>query len=440
MSSVVVGAAVADITPASSQFLFGYPHVARYSEGVHDPILSSALYVHGDSGSALFIANDIIFVDKALVGEVRERIHATTGVPRESILISATHTHSGPIVVSHASNRNDSVVPDPDPEYRRLLSDQMARAAADAVASAQPASLGFGRTHVNGVGTNRRNKDGPQDREIPIVVARDRDDRPIACMLVYSMHPTVLHEDSRLISGDFPAFTRRYLQEHAFGRPVPIIYHNGTAGNQSPRYVARENTFAEAERLGAILGEAVGDALSDIEWIDDIAVQTAATTTDLPRKRFPEPAVARERVAAAEERLESLRNGDAPRQLVRTAETDWFGATEVLAIAETQAAGELEAYYRRSLPAEVQVIAIGPFLFVAWPGELFVEYGLELKRRVPNAFGVTMANGELQGYVVTEEAAAEGGYEASNALFHWSSGPILVDTAVELAASLTGGL
>jgi hypothetical protein len=99
----------------------------------------------------------------------------------------------------------------------------------------------------------------------------------------------------------------------------------------------------------------------------------------------------------------------------------------------------LEAYYRRSLPAEVQVIAIGPFFFVAWPGELFVEYGLELKRRVPNAFGITMANGELQGYVVTEEAAAEGGYEASNALFHWSSGPILVDTAVELAWSLTGG-
>ena len=38
MAGLHAGAAVADITPAGSQFLFGYPHVNRYSTGVNDPL------------------------------------------------------------------------------------------------------------------------------------------------------------------------------------------------------------------------------------------------------------------------------------------------------------------------------------------------------------------------------------------------------------------
>ncbi len=36
---------------------------------------------------------------------------------------------------------------------------------------------------------------------------------PIACMLVVSMHPTVLREDSRVVSGDFPGLARQFLQQ-----------------------------------------------------------------------------------------------------------------------------------------------------------------------------------------------------------------------------------
>ena len=68
------------------------------------------------------------------------------------------------------------------------------------------------------------------------------------------MHPTVLHEDSTLVSGDFPAMTRQYLQEHVLGADCPVLYHTGPSGNQSPRHVTRANTFDEAERLGGLLG------------------------------------------------------------------------------------------------------------------------------------------------------------------------------------------
>lgn len=437
MSTLRVGAANVEITPRDSQFLFGYPHVERYSQGVHDPLFASAIFFgSADSGGAVFVANDLIFVDKNIAGEARKRISISTGVPEEAILISATHTHSAPITVEHASNRDDPVVPKPDAEYRTFLIECMGEAGRRAVENAVPAQLGFSVAHAAGVGGNRRDPSGPKDSEVPIIVARDHRENMLGCMVVYSVHPTVLHEDSKLISGDFPAFTRTYLQQQVLGTNVPVVYHTGPAGNQSPRHVARENTFAEAERLGSLLGEAIEYALGNLSWVDSCDVEARHTAVDLPRNSFPSPDEARRRRDMAVQRLQSLQREGAPRQESRTAETDWFGATEVMALAEAQADGVLEEFYSRCLPAEIQAIRIGPYVLVGWPGELFVEYGLNLKQRAYNAYGISLANGELQGYVVTEEAAKEGGYEASNALFHWKSGPILVDTAIALIEEL----
>ena len=113
----------------------------------------------------------------------------------------------------------------------------------------------------------------------------------------------------------------------------------------------------------------------------------------------------------AKRRLEALNS--APKQERRTAECDWFGAEEVVVLARAAAEGRLAPYYGSCLPAEI-----------------FVEYSLEVKRRFKNTCVISLANGELQGYIVTEEAAREGGYEASNALFGAESGGILVDTTL----------
>ena len=83
-------------------------------------------------------------------------------------------------------------------------------------------------------------------------------------MLVCSMHPTVLREASTVVSGDFPAFARRYLQETLLGSDCPVLHHTGPAGNQSPRHVIHGNTVAEAQRLGEILGRSVAETIGRI--------------------------------------------------------------------------------------------------------------------------------------------------------------------------------
>jgi hypothetical protein len=167
-------------------------------------------------------------------------------VGHDHFMITATHTHSGPSTVKYLSNEADSAVPDPDPKYLRRLEDGIVAAAQAAHSAAAPAKLGLGAADGAVVGGNRRDPAGPSNPRIPVLVARAIDGgEPIAAMLVCSMHPTVLHEDSTLVSGDFSGLARRHLQATTLGN-CPVLWHTGPCGNQSPRHVTRVNTFAEA--------------------------------------------------------------------------------------------------------------------------------------------------------------------------------------------------
>jgi hypothetical protein len=286
---------------------------------------------------------------------------------------------------------------------------------------------------ARGVGTNRHDPSGPADPDVPCLLVRARDGGAwIAAMLVYAMHPTVLHEDSTLISGDFPHFTRRFLQERALGANCPVLYHNGASGNQSPRHVTRGNTFAEAQRLGELLGQAITDALPRAMFVREPRIGVRRTFVDLALRRMPSHDSALRALQQAQERFAQLQRDGAPRAEVRTAECNVFGAEETAELAHAAVDGRLAAAAQECSPAEIQLVEIGPWKFVGWPGEFFVEYALEVKRRSPDTFVITLANGELQAYIVTAEAAQRGVYEATNAIFAYENGPRIVDETIAL--------
>jgi hypothetical protein len=376
-------------------------------------------------------------VSKGYTAEVRRGIAAATQVPEGAIMITATHTHSGPIMVEHVSNAADPTIPKADPKYVRWALDQMIAAGIAAVKAARPAELGFVVARASGVGTNRHDPAGPADPEVPVLVARDRASRaPIAAMLVYGMHPTVLHEDSKLISGDFPHYTRAYLQEQVLKAQCPVLYHNGASGNQSPRHVTKGNTFAEAKRLGELLGRSVADALSSIQYHSNPKLAVRQRQVELKVRKMPDDGAAQKALADTRERYARLKREGAPRATVRTAECDVFGAEETAELARAAIDGRLARSAADCSPAEIQVMAVGPWKFVGWPGEFFVEYALDVKRRSPQTFVVTLANGELQAYIVTAEADAKGYYEARNALFSHENGPRIVEETLALLGVL----
>ncbi len=437
-STLKAGAATVDVTPSKPCFLYGYPHVPRTSTGVHDPLLAAALVLESGAQSCAFIAADVIFVNKAITQRVRARIAQATGLREETICISATHTHSGPVTVQYLSNETDPVVPPVDGEYLSLLEDGLVAAGVQAWRERRPAEVGFALADATGIGTCRHDPHGPGDLSVPVLMAREAGGgRAIGLMLICAMHPTVLHEDSTLISADFPGFARRYLQERLVGESCPVIYHTGASGDQSPRHVTQGNTFSEASRLGHLLGAGVERAMKDATYSTDLPLQSARRLVNLPRREAPPLQAAQERVHAARARLDQLITSAAPRTEVRTAECDWFGAQETLAIARAASEGRLDDALRASLPAEIQALVVGSHVFIAWPGEFFVEFALKVRTQFPAASIITLANGELQGYAVTAQAAANQWYEAGNSLLkNPEAGDTMVRSTLELLHKL----
>jgi hypothetical protein len=306
-----------------------------------------------------------------------------------------------------------------------------------AIQNARPAEIGLCVADGSCVSTNRHDPNGIADPQVPVLAVRDQcDGAYLAVMLIGTTHPTVLHEDSTLISGDFPAATRRYLQEQVFGKQCVIVYHTGPCGDQSPRHVIRANTFAEAERLGVLLGQAVEKAVPTIAYRSEIGLGCAAASVDLPSRAMLTEAVAQERLHRSQEEFERLRRNNASRGQLRTAECDLFGAENMLTLARAATTGQLNAVLSSTMPAKIVVMQIGPWRFVYWPGEVYVEFAIQVKARFANCYVISLANGELHGYLATEEAVRQGHYEANSGIFaNPDSGNMLVRETLKLLAT-----
>ena len=441
--SLLAGTAVRDLSPATPMQLCGYPHVRRISSGIHDPLLASLLFLRQGSSAVLLGALDLVMLNADFARRLRCRVAEAVGITEAGVLLSCTHTHSAPVTLDYLPFSGDVAMPPPDPAYLDFVEQRIIEAAREARRCAEPAELAWTSAEARGVGGNRHAPDGPTDPEAGVLVVRRPSAELLSVNVIYGMHPTVLHEDSTLVSADFPHYTRQQLREQ-FGENLVVLYHTGPAGNQSPRYHVTGQTFAEAERLGRKLGAAVATAISALceseapQSFDTEPVLAAALqTVDFPRRNFPSVAEAEQVLVAYRAEHARLQAAGAERAQVRTAEVSVFGAEALVRLAHAQASGETDRLLARLRPFDVQVLRLGATCLVAMPGEFFAEYALQLKARaVRQSFVATYANGELQGYIVTPEAAAAGGYEAASSMFAPAAGAKMIEMAVEMVKEL----
>jgi hypothetical protein len=191
--------------------------------------------------------------------------------------------------------------------------------------------------------------------------------------------------------------------------------------------------LAEARRLGEMLGQTIESALERATFLDDLAIDIVTASTELPLRAVPTVQAANLNLQRARSYVTDLQERGAARADVRTAQCAVFGAEETLTLARFAANGQLATAAGECLPGEIQIFSIGPWRLVGWPGEIFAEFAIELKQNFTNTHVITLANGELQGYLVTAEAVANNTYEASNAIFASpESGRILLEVTSNL--------
>lgn len=434
--SLVAGTGRQDITPQNPMTLFGYPHVPRVSTGINDPLYVTSLYLANSPNELLIFSVDLLMLSTSFLNRCRQEISIITGIPRKNIMISCTHTHSGPVCMDVFAFKTDHHVPPADQGYLQMVLSAMIHCALQAKRAAIPALFAWTTTEVQGVGCNRHDPDGPRDPQASLLLIKQQNSHQLlAVNIVYSMHPTVLHEDSTLISADFPGYTRQALEKTYPG--MTVLYQTGPAGNQSPRYHVTSQTFSEAQRIGLLLANTIESSLSnlpDTTFLSEPELRAKTAIVSLPKRMFLSSQQAHSNLDSARKLHQKLIAEGAPHGATRTAEVDVFGAEEALSLAIAQENGELDRLFHEYEKAEVQVFQIGPLVLVAFPGELFVEYALEIKKRAKkHATVISLANGELQGYIVTPGAR---GYEADFSLFLPSAGKILVEKALTIIDQL----
>ena len=422
------GVSIIDISPREGIEMSGYPHCPRPNIGVHDPLYAAALYLDDGEKQIVWVTLDLLYFGKPFTKQIRSRF------PGLQIMLTTSHTHSGPwSSTPWASEYEDGS--DNDPEYCAFLLDCIEKIIKEAMANTFDAKLGTeigccGREQ--GVGGNRRHPEDVQDPTVNVLAVKDMADKVRAVLLGYALHPTYLHAESLVVTADYPGYIRNYLK---WTTPDAVfMFAQGTSGNQSSRYFRTGQTFEEACRVGTTIGVEVYHCLERMEYSSDIKINYVTRNIELPIRSFPTLEVAEKNMEEARRVFRETDDSDYIRK--RNAELTMFGAENEYAYAKYEKIhGTLET---EEMPCEVGVVTIGDTMIFALQGEIFVEFGLQLKEASTSkkAFVFECTNGALSGYICTPESLAEGGYEVGTSLYTPEAGAVVIKNMLELMNEL----
>ncbi|MEM2167982.1 MAG: hypothetical protein QXR74_06455, partial [Candidatus Bathyarchaeia archaeon] len=325
-----------------------------------------------------------------------------TGLPRESVAIVAVHNHSGPSIVGfHTAQQYEFLE-----EYLSILPCLISSGIVEAFNSRRRAKAGYGRGEVKGWTINRRKPTtGTRDEELIALRLEDYDGRLISALVNYTCHAVVLGGNNYMISGDYPGYVSRTVERVEGG---VCLFLNGAFGDINPLtpgtridrvYDRAVGRLEDAIRMGRAIGGEAIKVLNSVECREDLSLSVAHR--DVQLKLRPIPEVTEEEVAALREKLKGAGGREAEEIKFKLLTAKFLRLVHTI-------------FPHGFADVEVQGFRIGNFVAVLLPGEVFVDLGLMIKSR--SKADVTMVVGcsnELLGYVPTEEAFDEGGYEVN---------------------------
>ena len=442
--NVQAGAAVIDITPAVGIAMGGYGARQGVSSGIHDPLFVRTLVLDDGETKLVLAVCDLVGVPAELAEQACAHIERDLGIPRANVSISATHTHSGPLL------RTDGVE-----DLISVTARKIAGSVQVALSRLQPVRLKVGSVEVTTVSQNRRDPEGPIESVATILLAApDRGAEPVATVVNYACHATVLEHDNLLYSADFPGVIARAVEREVGGAG---IYVQGAAGNINPIWMRHD--FREVDRIGGILGMAAarvahelrpldeGQWAVNLSWseitpkepaagtvLDGIRLAAVRRTFDVPRRALPELTEIQGEIDTIEAGLSGLPNDDREGHRALRPRLNRLRMDRAQRQTDPAESGQTET-------VEFQAFRIADECAVVMlPGEFFVELGEEIRRAagVKHLLICGYAN-MTAGYFPTAQAFSEGGYEAGRARFAEEIGPLLAREAADLVRSLFAG-
>ncbi len=393
------GVAAVTITPESPVWMAGYAARKEPSRGTLHHLHAKALALDDGSGKpVVLVAADLLGFTAKVSGNIARRAEQRFNLPRERLMLTATHTHCGPVIdrqLAVAYDLTDEQWADID-AYTRRLEERVVAAIGQALADMGPARVRLGRAEA-GFARNRRvaiSPDGPVDHDVPVLAVEDGAGRLRAVVFGYACHNTTLPATVCEFNGDYAGFAQIELERRYPGAKALFVTGCGADANPHPR-----GQMEHARTYGSELAAAAARALEGEPRELEGPVRAAYEAARLDWA----PAPGREEW---ERRLK-----DPNRYVARH-------AAEMLRIIDRD--GRLPASY----DYPVQVWRLGGLTWIALGGEVVVDYSLRLKKAYGPGVWVSGYANDVFAYIPSVRVLREGGYEGGGAnMYYVQPGP-----------------
>lgn len=429
----LAGTSKVDITPTEPVRMAGYGNRDHPSEGVDSPLSVRCIALrhktlpkavendHRDT--LLLVAIDTIGLPGSLAQEINRRIEQTFSTPRKRIVLTSTHTHCGPDLISELSNIFSTPMTDDERaaglRYKAKLVEAVVQGVTAAIGDLKPANVDYEVGKV-AFAANRRvlsggrwtafgvQPDGPVDHTLPILRISDPAGQVRGVVFNYACHGTTLSGNHYRINGDWSGFASEKLEAATPGLVALSTIGCGADANPEPRGEL-EFAVAHGDTMAAEVSRIVAGPMKPITQTAQTRFEHAALTFELPT------------IEEVRQRM-SDSNPQVSRHATRLDEI-------------YRAEGRLPATY----PVPIQSWRFGDELNMVFiGGEVVVDYALRLKRELANdRLWVTAYAGDVLGYIASERMRQEGGYEFDRSgVYYGLPGPWASGTEDHLIASI----
>jgi len=378
-----------DITPPLGCYLPGY-YINHVAVDVLDTLHVRSAVFENDGEVAVVVSIDSCEMPDDLHDAVAERITAYTGIPEERILLCANHTHKGIPVFD--SPEIDAYA---DPEFKSVVYRLIADCVTLAYRRLENGTVYYAAGKAEGVSFCRNfiAKDGTYftwataeclgplstvDTEVPFLFVKDEEGKPRGAVVNFACHQDCL--PGSVYTGDFSHVLSEELKK-TYGQEFVTVFLLGTCGDINHIDPSKESMpFDTYRKIGKLLANTVVEHADSADLVGNIVKVAKKRFAVRRRVLTDEEAFAEMTQFAKEKKMFSIRNLAFYHACVKKPETEVW----------------------------LQCIRIGDVMLYGYPGEVFVNFGLDLKKRSPfdkNLVGTLCNTG--CGYIATQEAHSE---------------------------------
>lgn len=392
------GVASVKITPEKPVPLAGYASRTKPFERVDLDLYAKALALRDAEGHrGVLVTMDLCIIPTEVTEQVRARLVEQETLEPAGIILSLSHTHSGPAVSLNPETAGPTGQPNPNAagtvEYTKALQEKLVAVAHEALGRLEPATIrwGSGVTHFT---MNRReftdkgvilgvNARGPVDRSVPVLRVDGADGKARAIVFGYACHGTTNPPNHLGVSPDYPGYARGVIEEHFPGAQALFVAGCGGDANPYPR-LGLGDAKTNGEELGREVCRVAEGKLKAVGGRLACAVATAQLPLETP---------ARGTLESLAKAAGGIHKQDAQQMLKALDGGRALPAAHAAPVVAWQFGGQ-------------------DLTLLALPDEVVSEYVKPIEEAVgPLRLWVAAYCHEVVGYIPSKRILAEGGYE-----------------------------